>query len=59
MIMYKFTHPYGFINIKLITFVSRTNRYYYIVDDVGNYLITDEATFNQLLDLGIKERRYK
>lgn len=59
MIMYKFKNPYGFINIQLITSICKTKRYFYIVDDCGNYLLTDEETFNELKNIGIKERSYK
>lgn len=55
MIMYQFSHPYGFINIKVIRFVAKTKEYYYIVDDCNNYLLCDKSTYESLQEIGIQE----
>ena len=55
MIMYQFSHPYGFINIKVIKFIAKDREYYYIVDDCNNYLITDKDTYETLQNIGVEE----
>ena len=51
-VMYETLSPFGYINYRCIKGITKTTRYYYIIDDVYNYLRISEKTFNQLLEDG-------